>query len=422
MIFGLALIARIGFVLWYPQVTVEGDAGAYDFEGYQLASGAHSGLEAIEIAKGPVYPIFLAGLYRFFGHNPQAVRVVQAILSFLALILLYALASNVFDRDLALIALLLASIYPPFISYPGLLLTETLSIFLILAFVYLLIKGLARRDFALLIAAGAVGGVMVLNRVELLVMVIACALVVWRAAGRLRAGTLLLAAVLIMLPWALRNYRVYHKFILVSPQAGEVLWISTYEKNWISWHGEDTRFKAVVAGLDSLEAQRAMQREGFKNILSHPLIYLKFCIRRIPRFWIGGHSDTFAGLEQTTSFYLHKGEFQKIAVKLFMLSYNLCITVLGFLGLFLAWKLAMTDSAHLILLSLPVIVKALIHFFLFANLRFQVPIMSFVIIFAAFTIMHLRRIFRDLIPVYVVGVSHPKVSLTEPRRVNSKLV
>ena len=87
-----------------------------------------------------------------------------------------------------------------------------------------------------------------------------------------------------------------------------------------------------------------------------------------------------------------------VAVKLAMLTYNMGLTTCGFLGMYLAWTLRMADGRHLTLLMLPVVAKAAIHIVLYADLRYQLPIMSFVMLFAAFALWHLRCVVRDVVP------------------------
>jgi len=222
---------------------------------------------------------------------------------------------------------------------------------------------------------------------------------VWRA-GAARAGALVLAAALVILPWAVRNAILVGEFTTAtSPGSGHVLWISTVEIQGPEW---DPRapymrdYEALTAGLSPIEADRRLRREAVRRILADPLRYLGLCAKRIPAFWVGGHSNTFAYLEDRLGSYLARREYGKAAVKLAMLAGNLGIIMLGFWGLSLAWALGAVDPRLVALTAMPVIVKALTHVLVFAALRYQVPIMSFLIIFAAFAVWHVRRAAREL--------------------------
>ena len=403
MTFVLALALRLGFVLAYPQVPVVDDAAWYDQAASRLASGQEG--RAASFARGPVYVLFLASIYRVAGHDQTAARIAQAIISALTILLIYALGRAVFNETVGVIASLLAAGYPAFISYPGWLLTETLSAGLLPAFVYSLIRAWQRPRMSRWVATGLLGGLMALHRSELLLVAVLSLVAggVWRV-GVGRLGACALAAALMVLPWAIRNYLLVGEFTTAtSPGSGHVLWISTMELQGPEWdpHAPYMReYEALVAGATSpREADRRLRHDAIRRILAHPLRYAKLCAKRIPAFWIGGHGNTFLHLEGGFGAYLAQRAYGKAAVKLAMLIYNLGIIALGFVGLHLACTLGTVDPRPVVWMAIPLAVKALTHVALFAALRYQVPIMPFLIVFAAFAIWHVRHVVREIVPV-----------------------
>jgi len=398
-IVGLALLIRLTFVLCYPQVEVTADAAAYDQEARLLASGTPHA----HISKGPFYPLFLAGIYRLVGHDQTTVRVVQAIISALSVVLIYALGKQVFGRPaVGLVAAGLASVYPPFISYTGWLLTETWAICLLLAFVLSLIRAYKQPQPLRVMLAGVLGGITVLLRGEFLAVIALCAIALWISGlGGSRVLLLGLCALLTMLPWLVRNALEFRKPVLVSPMGGQVLWISTVDFDGAEWDSNAPHvqeYRALVAGLGPIEADQKLRREAIRRILADPLGYLTLCLKRIPAFWIGGHSNTFVHFEQSLGSYVRQGDYAKVAIKLSMLAYNLLIIGLGLTGMYLAWRLGLVDPVPVALTALPVFVKAISHIFLFATLRYQVPILALLMIFAAFAVWHVRRVTAELLP------------------------
>lgn len=398
-ILGLAVGIRVAFVLGYPQVPVVNDAAGYD------ATASHLALKtplpegedgAGQIRRGPIYVAFLAAIYRCVGHHHAAVRIVQAMLSASAVLLIYALGRAVFNAKVGLIASLLAALYPPFISYPGWLLTETLSVFLLLAFVYSLVRAWQRSRTILWMGAGLLGGITVLHRAEML-LIVGCAvlLALWWRAGLTHVGMLALVAALTVVPWMVRNALRFGEFaISVAPGSGNVLWISTVETEGPEWDANAAHlqeYRALVAGATPHEADRRLRRDAIRRILTQPLKYLKLCVKRVPAFWVGGHSNTFLHLGGSIGSYVVQREYGKVAVKLAMFVYNMGIVALGLWGMHLVWKLGMVDPRPVALMVMPVVVTAFTHCALFAALRYQVPIMAFVIVFAAFTLWHARR-------------------------------
>jgi len=393
---GGALALRLLFVLLYPQQPIDNDALGYDQEAVQLAFGVPQGQEPVGISKGPVYPLWLAGLYRLTGHDPRAARVMQAFLGAGTVVLLWALAARVFDRRVALMAAAFAAVHPALVSYTGQLMTETLSTLLLVALTYGLVRAVerpgARRWW---IFSGALAGGSILARQDLLPVVACCAgALAWARMPARRIGLFLGAVALTMLPWTLRNYRTYGQIVLVSPVLGEGLWISTTD--WLEWHSDEPRYRAIAEGLGPVQRDRAFQRAAVKNILDDPLGYLRRCVQRLPRFWIGGHSHTFVHLGQPLGSYIGQGAYLRAGIKLAMLLYNLSLMALGVLGLWLAWSLGAADRGVLVLLAAPIAAKAATHFFLFADLRYQVSMLPYLMVFAAFALR--RSAWRPLTP------------------------
>jgi hypothetical protein len=65
----------------------------------------------------------------------------------------------------------------------------------------------------------------------------------------------------------------------------------------------------------------------------------------------------------------------------------------------LAWRVRAADPRHLALLIAPVGAVAVVHVLLFADLRYQIPIMPCMILFAACALWHVRSVVADLTPV-----------------------
>lgn len=386
----LTLSARVGYVLLYPQMPVADDAAWYDEEASHLAVGNTARTPLF--TRGPVYSVFLASVYRLAGHDRPAARFAQALVSCMAALVLYALARVVFNAHVGLLAFGLAALYPPFIVYPGWLLTETLCVLLLLVFVYSLVRAWQRSVPTRWMLAGLLGGLTALLRSELLLVVVLAGLAACVRPvrlGRLAAYSLAVAAVLI--PWALRNYRQTGAWTLAAaPGAGHVLWISTVEIRGPEWDPAApymAEYRALASGVDPLEADRRLRRRALERIRANPAAYARLCLKRIPAFWLGGHSSSVRHLDGSLGAYLRERAYGRAAVKLAMLAYNLALLGLGI------WGMCLAGLAHrpAVFLVIPVAVKAMIHVCLFAALRYQVPVMAFLIVFAAVALSRIKR-------------------------------
>jgi len=86
----------------------------------------------------PLYPAMLAGIWTVAGsENLQAVRVVQILLALATTALVYVLGARIYDARVGRWAAVVCWLYPSFIFFNFLILTETLFTLLLVAFVLL---------------------------------------------------------------------------------------------------------------------------------------------------------------------------------------------------------------------------------------------------------------------------------------------
>jgi 4-amino-4-deoxy-L-arabinose transferase-like glycosyltransferase len=223
----------------------------------------------------PGYPLFLAGVYAAFGHgNNTAVRVVQSVIdtATCALIALVAFAWSVDDKRkqrAAIVALALAAVCPFTAIYVATILTEVCTNFLAVALVLaatLAFKATSRkRALTWWAVSGLIAGLAVLFRPDsgLFAAAIGGTIVLssLRRLARLREAILFaalfsIAFCVVLVPWTIRNERVFHLFQPLAPAHAEMpgefvphgylLWVRT----WL----DDERY--VGPALWSLDTKR----------------------------------------------------------------------------------------------------------------------------------------------------------------------
>ena len=234
----------------------------------------------------PGYPLFLSGVYSLFGHNDNtAVRIVQALIDtatcgLIALVGFYWEPDEGRKRASAIAALGLAAVCPFTTIYVATILTETPTMFLALAMCLtatLAFKATNQRKTLLLwLATGLVAGVAVLFRPDsgLFALAIGITLVVatlgragevklnskreeilYRTARTSYLGAVFsLAFCLVLVPWAVRNYRVFHLFQPLAPAHAEMPgeFVPRGYYSWLRTWIDDGRYVGVV--LWSLDA------------------------------------------------------------------------------------------------------------------------------------------------------------------------
>jgi len=138
----IALIARLSWVLAVPTQPIS------DFKEYdRLAVGLLSGKGYVNINsqptayRAPGYSFFVAGIYSIFGQHNIAIRLTQVMLGVLTCWLTYSIATELFDRRVALLAAFLIAIFPSLIAWTNILATENLFFPISLGIIISFIKG-----------------------------------------------------------------------------------------------------------------------------------------------------------------------------------------------------------------------------------------------------------------------------------------
>ena len=177
----------------------------------------------------PLYPLVLAVFRMIFGDNNFVIYLIQILVSSLTLIFIYLTAKNIFDKNVALISLLIASLFDSYIFYSGLILSETFEIFLIsLLFYYLSDKSnfiQAKKWFTI----GLILGALILLRE--CILIIALTLIIYCSLDRkiflkskISKGKIIFSIVggvfLLVLPFTITNLIVSNEFILTNASEG----------------------------------------------------------------------------------------------------------------------------------------------------------------------------------------------------------
>lgn len=204
-------------------------AHAGDYSSHDRGAGDSRGPSAYF---PPAYPYFLAAVDLLDGDRGvrggvvQPARLANAVLGTVTVALVGLVAYEALGETIGLIALGLAAIYPAFIELSGVLVAENLLTALALAAVYAALRARrGERPWAWIVAAGALTGLATLTHENGLALVIPLVIAAWSATnGSLVAPAVLVAtAVLVLVPWTIRDAVELHRFVPVSDEAGITL-------------------------------------------------------------------------------------------------------------------------------------------------------------------------------------------------------
>ena len=211
-----------------------GDAQSYHAWAQRIAAGDWIGSDVFYQA--PLYPYFLALVYRLLGEAPMTVRLCQAVIGSLACVWLAFAAWRLFSRPAGIAAGLMLAFYAPAIFFDGLIQKSVLDAFLLCLALALLsrlvVDPIRRRSW---LWVGVALGCLTLTREN--AVVFAAAILVWLlwcqrhlATERLvLAGCFVAGLAIVLLPVAARNKLVSGEFHLTTSQFGPNFYIGNNE-------------------------------------------------------------------------------------------------------------------------------------------------------------------------------------------------
>ena len=230
LVVGLAIASRLALVVWLPMpplaeiaVSGDGDTRYYVRQAQHLASSGEYAEGHLRAYRPPGYPAFLSGLLEL-GAGSRTVQVAQNLLYLLAVFMLGALAWRRWGWRAGTCVAGLATVSPLWFLLPQRALSETLFVVLVAIGVWTALAAGVPPGFGLALGAGVVFGAAALVREMGLLLGAVMAVVVggwaWRLGMRSRgialATALLLGALLVIVPWTVRNYWVFGHVVPIS--------------------------------------------------------------------------------------------------------------------------------------------------------------------------------------------------------------
>ncbi|HEX4306263.1 MAG TPA: glycosyltransferase family 39 protein [Solirubrobacterales bacterium] len=345
----LALIAALGLAfravaVVHPVADPADDSHAY----YALAKslyteGSYGGPDFKRESSSdwsPGAPWLYAGLFVVTGGPREGtIRILEALMGIGTILVVFLLGWRLGGRWPALLGALGVAIYPPFIHSVGEIMSEPPAMLsmpaAILAFLWAWDRTAAARSAEPggtplstawpWLVPGFLFGVTAMFRPEY--TLVAGAFVVFAAVrwvwerewrlGTMAVGLMLVALLLPVLPWTIRNFVVFERFVPISTGGGKALYVGTFYPA----DGEYQRVKAILyqrqTGISlppqsqelnevdptelfdevaerypDLPRDSALGKIGKQNFSKyfgeHPLGYVGMTVRKVGRMWSSG--------------------------------------------------------------------------------------------------------------------------------------
>ena len=330
-----------------------------------------------------LYTLYLAGVYALFGPHPLVARLIQAVIAgILGPWLVYRIGWRVFGPTAGLVGAALLAVYIYFIYYGAALVTETFYILAVLWALDLalgLVESPSRRGWVLL---GLALGLATLLRQLILLFVSFLLLWLWWAGrGRVRWRYLvipLLVIIILVLPWTVRNYRAFDRFVLLNTNAGFAFYWANhpiYGTKFVSilpagGPSYQDLIPAELRGLDEAALDQALLWRGIGFVLDDPGRYALLSLSRVKdyfKFWPSPESSLTSNVSRVLSFGLYL-PFMIYGLVLSLPRWRRCSLLYLFVGVY-----------------------TLIHLLSWTLIRYRLPVDAVLIVFAGLGVTELAN-------------------------------
>jgi len=250
----------------------------------------------------PIYPYLVAGIFKVWGiFSPESKLIIQisnCAFSALTVIPIYGIAQRSYGKAVAVGAAWAWVLLPTSLFFPILWIWDTSLAALFMALIFW--ATISMRDAKTIRAWAGYGALwafgVLINPSILSVFPFLTAWAIWNARRSSLSWVRMAVVVALvfaaaMVPWTVRNYRVFGKFIVLRSNFGLELWLGNNEgvpDTWSPWlHPNDSQDEAdKYRRMGEIAFMAEKNREAIAFMRSHPADTLHFIYRRFINTWL----------------------------------------------------------------------------------------------------------------------------------------
>jgi hypothetical protein len=343
----------------------------------------------------PIYPYLVAGIFKVWGIYSDMSRLIVATLNCafaaLTIIPIHGIAKRTFGEGVAIGASWAWVFLPTALYFPILWIWDTALtalVFLLIFWATLALRG--NRSVLPWAAYGALwvtGGLV--NPSILSLFPFFLGWLAWneRKEGGpwlKRAAAVLLLFTIGLVPWTIRNYRVFGKFIVLRSNFGLELWLGNNPDvvenlSQLSHPNDNPEEGQRYKRMGEIAYMAEKQQLAFTFMRTHPRETLNYTFHRFVNIWLS-QTDNLLDLWATSTL------FGKA-----VMTFNCLLSLLSLLGVLYAHRSRHADAAPygMVLLIFP-----LVFYLTHSSQRYRFPMDPIVVVLAASSVAHLISLAR----------------------------
>jgi 4-amino-4-deoxy-L-arabinose transferase-like glycosyltransferase len=258
----------------------------------------------------PLYPYILAGVFKVFGIYTAAAGLViltfNSIFGALTCLTLFFVGRHMFGESVGRGAAWTWAVFPYAIYWPTRVVWETSFTTFLLSLALLMTLRIADDNpvWRSWIYFGLLWGIIILTNTAVVSMMPFCLLWIYykRRESSVLAGAVVsvVIAVLMVMPWTIRNYEIFGKFIFVRDNLPLELAEANNDRSEGLWTrnehpANDAEAMQQFKQLGELRFMDEKKAEVHEFIREHPLTFVEYCVERAIYFWIAPPQATIVG-------------------------------------------------------------------------------------------------------------------------------
>jgi 4-amino-4-deoxy-L-arabinose transferase-like glycosyltransferase len=332
----------------------------------------------------PLYPYFLGGIFKLFGTfsytSSLLIRTIQCVFSAVTCWPLYVIGKKAFSKSIGFASACIWVFFPGAIYFAVEWVWDTSLVALWMALVVaatLELRGSDKRSWWL--GYGALWGIgAMINPSILSVLPFLGLWAIWPLRDRFtQAAKLAVTSAAIFLvclvPWTVRNYAVFHRFIPLRSNFALEWWLDNHTPHPdrsvhpIDYQPELDKYVSMT----EMPYMDEKKREATAFVRAYPADAANFVLHRFVHTWLEIAESPF-DLWRTIPFYL------KVSIVA-----STTFTLLALLG---AWFAVRSQSPAATPLATVVLVYPVVFYFTHTGLRYRFPIDSLMLVFAVYAV------------------------------------
>ncbi|MCL5935491.1 MAG: glycosyltransferase family 39 protein [Firmicutes bacterium] len=276
--------------------------------------------------------------------------------------LVFFMGLRMFSLWAGVVAALVSAIYVPLLEINQSLLSENMFTFFVTVSAILSYFIYRRPSWKLAVGMGLAMGLATLARPTTIALPVFLLAGVWLMKREVKSVFPWLLACLVfflvLAPWTIRNYIVFHEFVPTAYGGGAVLWAGNDPRTDGWWKPDWPEWEPIIGkARNVLERDRLLTRDAIRRMEAHPKETIILWVKKLNRLWAS----------------------KVVPDQVFV--------VFGLVTLFLTWR-------RFLPIFLIILYFIVIHMVTYAIPRYRMPVMPVVFVFAAWGLLQLWQAIR----------------------------